>query len=57
MIFRYEPGVGVSASHNGEELGSIAEPRFAALFWGVFFGEEPVNGDLKEGLLSRVVDS
>lgn len=51
---QYVPGVGTSASHNDEMLGTIENPRFAQLVWGIYFGDKPVNGDLKHGMLSVV---
>lgn len=51
---QYLPGEGTSASYNGEHLGTIEDPRFAQLVWGIYFGSKPVNDDLKRGMLSLV---
>lgn len=47
----YLPGGGLLAAQAGAELGSIDDPQVIAAIWATWFGDEPISGDLKRGLL------
>lgn len=41
----------VSVRHNGRLLGTLTSPALARGILGIYLGEDPADGDLKEGLL------
>jgi hypothetical protein len=47
----YLPGSGLSARQAGADLGRIDDPAVIAAIWATWFGEKPISGDLKHGLL------
>lgn len=48
----YEPGVGTTLEYNGVTLGTVRGDDFAAALFSIWLGEEPINQDLKQQLLS-----
>jgi hypothetical protein len=50
LALHYLPGKGLTAYQNGKALGGIQDPEVIAAIWATWFGEEPISGDLKEGL-------
>lgn len=51
MVFTYVPGKGTMVEVAGEEKGVIEGDDFARALWSVWFGPEPPNPELKEGML------
>lgn len=51
--FTYLPGKGVATELNGEVKGTIANPAFVEALWSVWFGAEPVNGDMRTSLSTQ----
>jgi hypothetical protein len=51
--FTYLPGKGVATELNGEVKGTIANPVFVEALWSVWFGAEPVNGDMRTNLSTQ----
>jgi hypothetical protein len=49
----YVPGVGTTVSKNGEEIGVIAGLEFKKALFGMWLGEKPVQGGLKDALLGK----
>jgi hypothetical protein len=47
----YVPGEGVKASKNGKLKATIAGLDFKKALFGIWLGEDPVDADLKTGLL------
>ncbi len=47
----YLPGEGLRASQAGAELGQIGDIQVIAAIWATWFGDDPISGDLKRGLL------
>lgn len=47
----YVPGTGVKASKNGKLKATIAGLDFKKALFGIWLGEDPVDADLKTGLL------
>lgn len=48
----YVPGVGTWLSHNGKAVGSaIPGPEFAATYFRIWFGDDPMDAKLKHQLL------
>jgi hypothetical protein len=47
----YVPGQGTSVSIGGTAKGTIAGADFMRALWGIWLGDKPVDGSLKDGLL------
>jgi hypothetical protein len=47
----YLPGLGTWLTHNGQHLGTIAGAEFAAAYFSIWFGEQPMDLALKHQLL------
>ena len=52
LAFEYVPGRGTSMLFNGSTLGTVADPGFARVVFGVYVGSHPPTEALKKGLLS-----
>ncbi len=50
----YVPGVGTELAHNGKAKGIIPGADFAAAYFAIWLGPDPINLSLKEGLLGMV---
>jgi hypothetical protein len=48
---KYVPGKGVETHKNGKLLGTIEGLDFKKALFGIWLGEDPVDADLKKGLL------
>lgn len=53
ILFTYLPGQGVTTELNGEAKGTIANVKFVEALWSVWFGAQPVSGDMKAALTAR----
>lgn len=53
ILFTYLPGQGVTTELNGEAKGTIANVKFVEALWSVWFGAQPVSGDMKAALAAR----
>lgn len=51
LAFEYVPGSGTTMSYNGAALGTVADPAFAKVVFGVYVGAKPPTEALKKGLL------
>ncbi len=51
VSLRYSPGEGTSAYLNGQYLGTIKGLDFKKALFAIWLGEDPVDEDLKEGIL------
>ncbi|HSA61768.1 MAG TPA: chalcone isomerase family protein [Nitrospiraceae bacterium] len=49
----YLPGVGTELALNGQRKGIIEGADFAAAYFAIWLGPDPINEALKEGLLNR----
>lgn len=49
--FMYVPEVGTMLLHNGKRVGTVPGADFAAAFFSIWFGEKPLDPDLKKKLL------
>ena len=49
----YVPGEGTSLRHNGELLGTIPGADFAADYFGIWLGEEPINEAFRDQMFAR----
>jgi hypothetical protein len=49
----WQPGHGLDIIHNGTLLGTINLLDFKKSLYAIWLGDEPVDDDLKEGLLGR----
>lgn len=49
----YLPGVGTELALNGERKGIVEGADFAAAYFAIWLGPDPINEALKEGLLHR----
>jgi hypothetical protein len=47
----YLPGVGTSLLHNSKLLGTVAGAAFAAAYFSIWFGDQPMDPSLKRQLL------
>lgn len=47
----YRPGVGTELAFNGTVMGVIPGADFAAAYFAIWLGPDPINQSLKEGLL------
>jgi len=52
--FVHLPGQGVRMAQGDDESVDIANLEFARAIWDIYFGEECVDEDIKEGLTSRL---
>lgn len=53
MALIYEPGKGTTVSVRGKVKGTIEGEDFAKVLFTIFFGPNPPNSDLKEGMLGK----
>ena len=53
LTLDYVPGAGVTVAHNGRELGRVAGDAFARVLFSIWLGEDPIDADLRDGLLAR----
>jgi len=44
----YLPGTGMTLSHNGQDLGTIPGADFAANYFGIWLGEDPLNESFRD---------
>lgn len=51
LRFTYYPGTGLTISRDEADLGTIAGEAFAKAFFEIYFGPNPVDGDMKNNLL------
>ena len=49
----WRPGKGVAVVFNGKFLGTIPGLDFKKALFGIWLGKDPVDDDLKEGMLGR----
>ncbi len=49
----YEPGRGTSLALQGEELGVVKGAEFAAAYFSIWLGPDPVSKELQEGLFNN----
>jgi len=49
----YLPGVGTELALNGQRKGIVEGADFAAAYFAIWLGPDPINEALKEGLLNR----
>lgn len=49
----YIPGIGTVVSKNGKKLGTVEGMDFKKALFGIWLGSEPVDKDLKNGLLGK----
>ena len=49
----YLPGVGTELALNGERKGIVEGADFAAAYFAIWLGPDPINEALKEGLMHR----
>ena len=47
----YSPGVGTTVALNGEPLGTIPGADFAADYFGIWLGEEPLDRSFRDQVL------
>jgi hypothetical protein len=47
----YLPGVGTWLTLNGQILGTVAGAEFAAAYFAIWFGQQPMDASLKRKLL------
>lgn len=49
----YLPGIGTELALNGQRKGIVEGADFAAAYFAIWLGPDPINQSLKEGLLAR----
>ncbi len=49
----YQSGKGVVAYKNGKELGTISGMKFKKALFGIWLGNDPVDGKLKKAMLGK----
>ena len=49
----HQPGVGAVFLRNGRSLGSIADPAFAKIFFGIWLSEQTSEPAMRTALISR----
>ncbi|MGB0368446.1 MAG: chalcone isomerase family protein, partial [Flavobacteriales bacterium] len=49
----YVPGTGVESYKNGQLEGTIEGMDFKKALFGIWLGEKPADGDLKEAMLGK----
>jgi hypothetical protein len=52
-VLMYLPGSGTSLWLNGQRLGTVPGFEFAAAFFSIWFGDQPLDSGLKRNLLGR----
>ncbi len=50
LSFSAAPAQGLEVYRDGRLLGGVAEETLIAAFWAAWFGEHPIDEDLKQGL-------
>lgn len=53
ILFTYVPGRGLATELNGEVKGTISNVKFVEALWSVWFGAQPVSGDMKAALAGK----
>ena len=53
LVLTYVPGTGTSVAHNGRILGNVSGDAFANVLFSVWLGSDPIDDDLRAGLLAR----
>jgi hypothetical protein len=53
FVLAYMPGKGTMVSKNGKALGTIKGMNFKKGLFGIWLGEDPVDDELKEGMLGK----
>ncbi|MCK5681062.1 chalcone isomerase family protein [bacterium] len=53
ITFSYIPGLGTSIKINNETRGTIPSNDFMQAFWSVWLGNNPVDGNIKDGILGK----
>jgi hypothetical protein len=53
MSITYVPGKGTTVTVKGKDKGTIEGADFAQILFTIFFGPNPPNSDLKEGMLGK----
>lgn len=53
MAIVYVPGKGTHLTVKGKKTGTVAGDKFAEVLFKIFFGPNPPNSDLKEGMLGN----
>ena len=54
IILIYKPASGVEIYMNGEHLGGAKGLAFKKALWGIWFGSEPADKDVKKAMLGKV---
>ena len=49
----YTPGKGVTVSKNGKVATTVAGLPFKKALFGIWFSDDPVDSDLKDGMLGK----
>ena len=49
----YLPGRGTELARNGKPLGSVAGAEFAAAYFTIWLGEDPISGAFRDQLLAK----
>lgn len=49
----YIPGGGTELARNGKPLGTVAGAEFAAAYFTIWLGEEPISGAFRDQLLTK----
>jgi hypothetical protein len=53
LILDYRPGSGTTVTHNATVLGTVAGSAFASVLFAVWLGSDPIDEDLRDGLLRK----
>jgi len=53
IVLTQLPGKGVLAEQDGQKLGILEDGKVIAALWATWFGEKPISGKLKKGLLGQ----
>ncbi|MEM9177056.1 MAG: chalcone isomerase family protein [Myxococcota bacterium] len=53
----YSPGVGTRLALNGETLGTIPGADFAAAYFGIWLGEDPLNAPFRDQMLGGLANA
>ena len=53
ILFTYVPGRGLTTDLNGEAKGTITNAKFVEALWSVWFGAQPVSGDMRANLAGK----
>jgi len=53
LVLGYVPGTGTTVTHNGRILGTVPGAAFSAVLFSIWIGSEPIDDDLRDGLLGK----